>query len=237
MTTCSLGLPFMFWKARREQEAVPLKTVVVTVCSRDKNKGGQQQSVSAQRLAWVVDPRSRAQPEIERLVPDVIRERLFRPAYVRYAGPIYREISPLLQSLQESSDLEFLIASGYYGIMDCREPIWNYELDLKKTSQVIDIWNNVRLGALLKKYLDEDLGGHQRLFVLTSDYRLMLSGGVADGLTVRPIDWRASSAQEQMQFYGQALAHLTSSRLIYEPLANIPSQQTRMGVRFQLTPV
>lgn len=212
--------------------------MVVTICSWAKNRGGVAQAEHVQRVPWIVDIRRHAQPEVERLVPAAVLERLFLPAYVRYSGEIYQAVSPILKNLDESrSDLEFLILSGYYGVMDYREPIWNYELDLKKTPQAIEIWRKHGLGVALKKHLDEKLDGYQRLFVLTSDYRNMVAEALVDGFRIKPVNMSGSTPQEWLRFYGEALAHAISSRLVGQSLSDVPVQKTKSGVHFEVVPV
>jgi cytoplasmic iron level regulating protein YaaA (DUF328/UPF0246 family) len=84
-----------------------------------------------------------------------INDNLFLPALERYSGGSF--FTPTHRSLyykkNQQSNLHILIISGFYGILEFRDSIIDYQLDINK----FKVWNNTNvINQTAKKYIEDN---------------------------------------------------------------------------------
>lgn len=203
-----------------------MKTILITLCSALKASGGETKPPQDNHPIPVIEMvRKCAQPRILKLHPNAILEKKYRPAYERYSGPLYSEARGALQKMAQSEQSRVLVASGFYGLLDLREHIFNYELDID--AEVAGIWSESGLPKATTNLLD-DWTDYQRLFVLTSRYKELLGEAYGNGFAVRPSS-NFGSGSEYMRFLGSVISHLHSSGRLNGDLGEIVDTEIGIG--------
>ena len=86
-----------------------------------------------------------------------INEKLFLPAVERYSGGKFYsdELKELYKQKNENSKLHILIVSGLYGILEFRDSIIDYQLEINK----FNIWkhqDNRSINEAVVRYMDDN---------------------------------------------------------------------------------
>lgn len=205
---------------------VPMKTVLITLCSALKTRGGETKLPQDNYSIPIIEEvRKRAQPEILKLHPNAILENKYRPAYERYSGGLYSAAREALREMAKSEETRVLIASGFYGLLDFREHILNYELDID--AEVSRVWRDSGLPRAATEILNS-WKDYQRLFVLTSRYKELLGEAYSDGFVIQPSS-SFDSASEYMRFLGGVISHLHSSGRLTKDLGEVAGVETKVG--------
>lgn len=102
---------------------------------------------------------------------------LYRPAYLRYAGRVY-ERSHFKSLYPAAKDLNIVIISALYGVVDANDPIRGYEAVMNETlpnhGKLSTWWKQQGLGKVVEEFI---LNVHPNRVhdLLSKDYRSALS--------------------------------------------------------------
>ena len=148
------------------------KTLILIPCCKTKIPGGVAHYDQSSSILNVLSPSvSEKLVELRRALCDtfglepgpdlgyrVKNSRLkYMEAYKRYAGKIYRNISPSSWSkLSRISDLELVIVSALYGLINFDEPIRLYNLTMKDRipgGPLLKTWWKRHLPKILSDYI------------------------------------------------------------------------------------
>lgn len=203
-----------------------MKSVLITLCSAGKTRGGETNPPRDNYSIPIIEKlRRNAQPKILKLHPNAVLENKYRPASERYSGGLYSAAREAFREMAKSEGTRVLITSGFYGLLDFREHILNYELDIDP--EVAEVWSDTGLPKAATELLDS-WSDYQRLFVLTSRYKELLGEAYSDGYAVQP-SGSFKSASERMRFLGTVISHLHSSRRLTTNLGEIVGTESRVG--------
>lgn len=178
------------------------KKLLIIGCSHTKNNGGEvnlQQDYFAQQNELIINRNLRFDDYTDLLQNDqeYFGERfdyfneqnnnhVFKPAIERYNGRFYSEaLKQLYQEKNQNSNLHILIISGLYGVIEFRDSIIDYHLEISKNP----IWtfpDNTIIHNTIANYILDNQIDNEMVF-----YSLSQGGNHSYVNALKPIeDWK-----------------------------------------------
>jgi hypothetical protein len=178
------------------------KKLLIIGCSHSKNGGGEvniEQDYFAQQNELIINRNLRFNQYTNLLQNNqkYFKERigyfneqndnsLFMPAIERYNGRFYSDVlRQLYQEKNQNSNLHILIISGLYGVIEFRDSIIDYHLEMKKKS----FWTKKKNSIVhdsISKYIKENKIDDEMVF-----YSLSQAGNHSYVNALNPIeDWK-----------------------------------------------
>jgi hypothetical protein len=178
------------------------KKLLIIGCSHSKNDGGEvniEQDYFAQQNELIINRNLRFDDYTDLLQNDQEyfeerfdyfneqnNNRLFKPAIQRYEGRFYSDVhKQLYLEKNQNSNLHILIISGLYGVIEFRDSIIDYHLEISKRP----LWtmqNNTIIHNSIRNYIFENQIEDEMVF-----YSLSQGGNHSYVNALKPIeDWK-----------------------------------------------
>lgn len=178
------------------------KKLLIIGCSHSKNGGGQvndEQNYFAHQNELIQNRNIRFDQYSELLLnnqdyfdnevdyyTNLFHNNSYLPAINRYKGRFYSEaLKQLYLEKNENANLHILIISGLYGVIDFRDSIIDYHLEIKK-NPFWTLQNNHTINEAVTNYIDEHQIDNDMVY-----YSLSQSGNHSYLNALKPLnDWK-----------------------------------------------